>query len=98
MEPGGHRRSTWDGTHMPEFETGEVVGALLDAGANPYAAFETAVTGVNLEIIRALLDAGADPNVLVTGVAPPKHVEIVGVNEGETSVTLGYEHRISGPL
>ena len=77
------------------FETGEVVGALLDAGANPYAAFETAVTGVNLEIIRALLDAGADPNVSVTGVAPPKHAEIVGVNEEKLwsprDTNIGYQ-------
>ena len=76
------------------FETGEVVGALLDAGANPYAAFETAVTGVNLEIIRALLDAGADPDVSVTGVAPPKHAEIVGVNEklwSPRDTNIGYQ-------
>ena len=94
---GARRTSTlnmgWD--PYAEFETGEVVGALLDAGANPYAAFETAVTGVNLEIIRALLDAGADPNVSVTGVAPPKHVEIVGVNEGKLlslrDTNIGYQ-------
>ena len=83
----------WD--PYAEFETGEVVGALLDAGANPYAAFETAVTGVNLEIIRALLDAGADPNVSVTGVAPLKHAEIVGVNEGKLlslwDTNIGYQ-------
>ena len=53
------------------------IPALLEAGANPFAAFETSVTGVNIEIVRALLEAGADPNPAMVPAIVPSDIEVV---------------------